>query len=942
MLRSDPRTEAITVAPVFLGEIKEKLLQAINPHCRIGDMVAVLEVISMLEKYPITTKEVLEETLLARLINDVRKNTSNKDLAKRAKKLLRSWQEVLEQAARGTANPQGSANGGSTHTCKIETNQTALFSRKPIQDLKGRNDIQEARSPKAEKVASRKRKGEFRDGTQGLAGKPNQELFQNSSSLTTNGIGGSPPENILGPLVGSSHTNRFATAENDKHGKIPVDAVRPPTTSSGLVKHSSTSSLLKVGVLQPHSVGLEATHPLQPQSLCARCSPYSPRGTRAELVAWQRTTYAPNMLRSDPRTEAMTAVPVSPWEIKERLLQAIDPQCNILNMVAVLEVISILEKYPITKEALEQTRLGKLINDLRKKTSNKDLARYARKLQRSWQKFIAPVEAAGEAMTALVSPRDIRARLLLAIDSHNNIRDMVAVWDVISMLETYPITIEVLEEMALGEILNEVRKKTSNEDLAKRTKKLLRSWKKVLEQAARGTANPQGSANLGSTHTCKIEKGRNESPTRDFAVSSPHRSVEQLVSTDYQLQQLPRVMQQHAPQGRRSGQPMQSLQYRALPVPVPLWSSLPSAEAMTALVSPRDIRARLLLAIDSHNNIRDMVAVWDVISMLEMYPITIEVLEEMLLGKILNEVRKKTSNEDLAKRTKKRLRSWKKVLEQAARGTANPQGSANLGSTHTCKIEKGRNESPTMGFAVSSPHRSVEQLVSTDYQLQQSPRVTQQHTPQGRHSGQPITDPQTPRSSYSPESSKMDSDDAASGSDRRKKNKSRSRGDQEGYSADGNSKQTRVKKDRKLKFYFMTGQIKPLANKEPPQAEILAPSEQHRTETDKQDPNLSPPSPFEQTDWKELSQMKIIQAECSKPEAGKTNVLVKLALPSELPGKSREVTSADLDRLHNQHWPGVNGCYDTQGNWFDWTQCISLDPHGDGERLIILPYVCLD
>lgn len=218
----------------------------------------------------------------------------------------------------------------------------------------------------------------------------------------------------------------------------------------------------------------------------------------------------------------------------------------------------------------------------------------------------------------------------------------------------------------------------------------------------------------------------------------------------------------------------------------------------------------------------------------------------------------------------------------------------------------------------------------------------------------------------------MDSDDATSGSDSQKKKKSRNRGDQEGYSTDGTGKQMRVKKDRKLRFDFMTGQIKPLTHKGPAQNESSAPSEQHRTETDKQDPKLGLPSPFEQTNWKELSRNEIIQSylnrqssllsssgvqtqsahyymseylkqeECTKREARKTHVLVPLALPSDLPGINRDVTSVDLERLHEQHWPGVNGCHDTQGNWFDWTQCISLDPHGDDGRLNILPYVCLD
>ncbi|NXU56573.1 MED26 polymerase, partial [Turnix velox] len=179
-------------------------------------------------------------------------------------------------------------------------------------------------------------------------------------------------------------------------------------------------------------------------------------------------------------------------------------------------------------------------------------------------------------------------------------------------------------------------------------------------------------------------------------------------------------------------------------------------------------------------------------------------------------------------------------------------------------------------------------------------------------------------------------------------------------------------KERKLTFDPMTGQIKPLTQKDPLQVEIPALAEQHRTETEKQEqkPNLQ--SPFEQTNWKELSRNEIIQSylnrqscllsssgvqtpgahyfmseylkqeESTRKEARKTHVLVPHSKPTDLPGVTREVTGDDLDRICDHNWPGVNGCYDTQGNWYDWTQCISLDPHGDDGRLNILPYVCLD
>lgn len=59
-------------------------------------------------------------------------------------------------------------------------------------------------------------------------------------------------------------------------------------------------------------------------------------------------------------------------------------------MGAVVDVITALEKTAITKEVLEITRLGKYINELRRKTTNDALAKRAKDLVRRWRNMVLP------------------------------------------------------------------------------------------------------------------------------------------------------------------------------------------------------------------------------------------------------------------------------------------------------------------------------------------------------------------------------------------------------------------------------------------------------------------------------------------------------------------------------------------------------------------------
>ncbi|KAJ1085612.1 hypothetical protein NDU88_005742 [Pleurodeles waltl] len=606
-------------------------------------------------------------------------------------------------------------------------------------------------------------------------------------------------------------------------------------------------------------------------------------------------------------------------------------------------------------------------------------------------------------MTAApATPQQIRDRLLQAIDAQSNIKNMVAVLEVISSLEKFPITKEALEETRLGKLINDVRKKTKNEDLAKRAKKLLRNWQKLIEPVIQGDAVPNrvpippGSAN-GGAPMCKQEP---------LPVTTPvgTKPVQELKSRN-DIQRLNSPKSDKVGTRKRKGDHKDGLQ--APPSKVsktshePVQNSSPPTNGIggspeSPFPTPPD--GSLLSGGDRGRA---------------------EQSENDKHSKIpVNAVRPHTSSPGLVKPSNTSLLKAA-VLQQheKAEGTVlhqpkSPRGSScsprttrqeALGRQHTSYAPKGSLSSPsqrthcTEGAQAASP-LCVSQPFTPPMQSKRlesaSPLRQEQGTPEGPHwHGAGTPQPHTPHGSkttggpssgemlmarvgLSPDSSKMDSDDPASGPDSKKKHKSRAKDHHmvnlEGPVVEGSGRGSVKLKERKLTFDPLTGQIKPLTQKDFLQTESPALVEQHRTEVDTPDPKTNLQSPFEHTNWKELSKNEIIRSyintqqnvlgisnaqipgahyfmseclkeeESTKREARKTHVLVPNSFPTDLPGLTREVTNADITRIHEQHWPGVNGFHDTQGNWYDWTQCISLDPHGDDGRLSILPYVCLD
>ncbi|XP_026201386.1 mediator of RNA polymerase II transcription subunit 26 isoform X2 [Anabas testudineus] len=570
---------------------------------------------------------------------------------------------------------------------------------------------------------------------------------------------------------------------------------------------------------------------------------------------------------------------------------------------------------------------------------------------------------------ATATPQVMRDRLLQAIDGQSNIRNMVVVVEVISFLEKYPITKEALEETRLGKLINDVRKNTKNEDLAKRAKKLLRNWQKLIEPGKGEVLSKSHTgaswSSSGGAHPC-ISTPSTTSLTGKTGPELKNRN-------DFNNCYSPKV--EKLSNRKRKGDQKEGL--------------LPAKISKTTLNDKIQNSKKLPtngVGVSSEgftDNCTHQVLDREIS----------EPLDNERQNKIpVNAVKPHPSVSGYSKPSSTSLLKASVLQQQAKQGQAASGGQYRPRSPrctlHSPQISK--QEAPvkqTAPQAQSIPSPSVRPVCVDLSGLGSSPQPTNVCV-QGLHTDTSWTtelDSQSRPSNTSLHNStassctdelSMEGDGALSNTGKRKRQKYRPKDyvvNLKGQTVEDGMKPVRLK-DRRLTFDPVTGQIKPSFYKESCQegdVRLDHTPEPQWSEQVKQNPPV-PPSPFQQTDWKELSRSEIIQSYLSQqsnvlmssgahtpgahfflteflkkeePQSrniNKTHVLAGELPAVELPGLSREVTSEDLNRLHTQHWSGVNGCYDTKGNWYDWMECISLDPHGDESRLNILPYVCLD
>uniref|UniRef100_A0AAV2KPD5 Mediator of RNA polymerase II transcription subunit 26 n=1 Tax=Knipowitschia caucasica TaxID=637954 RepID=A0AAV2KPD5_KNICA len=327
---------------------------------------------------------------------------------------------------------------------------------------------------------------------------------------------------------------------------------------------------------------------------------------------------------------------------------------------------------------------------------------------------------------------------------------------------------------------------------------------------------------------------------------------------------------------------------------------------------PRDARDRLMLAIDGNHNVSNMALVLDVISFLEKYPITKEALEETRLGKLINDVRRKTPNAELAKRAKRLLRGWQRLLL--------PPGSSEQSPDH-CKaswspspLPHTQNGASSTGKQELKSRNDFNNRKTKDRHVHETHKLPKARRLKAAHKSYGVSELKIRGKTL-----RLDADKPISTSLLLKASVMQQQ-------QRGNKRRDREKTRRKSS-YKGDSDVRFLRASKEPQGTFV--------ESNQLKNKQSEAGNGQTQSAKEESAVSLLNT------AAKTDMSDGCV---DVPQVARRVEAAEVERLHSERWDGVNGCVDSRGRWWDWTQsfCVDLGGGGGGGGLEVGPYVCLD
>uniref|UniRef100_H0XU31 Mediator of RNA polymerase II transcription subunit 26 n=1 Tax=Otolemur garnettii TaxID=30611 RepID=H0XU31_OTOGA len=593
---------------------------------------------------------------------------------------------------------------------------------------------------------------------------------------------------------------------------------------------------------------------------------------------------------------------------------------------------------------------------------------------------------------ALPSPQQMRDRLLQAVDAQSNIRDTATVLEVISILETYPITKKALEDTRLGRVINNVRKQSQNQEVAQRAKKLLRSWQKFLEPLPRDEVEPRRPAGAagrvdGGAPDCRPRVG-SAGPGKTLGGAKNPQDLR--APPDERLEKEECHKRRQTKSDVASPGPLpkvpRSSREPLVPSSSPLTTGgIPGPHSSSGRAHQEDRQWK--------PNARDGRRGKSPVK--EARPRTGSAGRGQTPGPCLQEKAEVLQQQPRGDKTPCPPQP-KRPLDCSFRPGKSPLGHSSAGPQSS--------RAPRTSVPIPSPLTQVLHAGQVSPSQPSMPTKRRTHMPATGERPAPCLEQAQGhqglagtglKAELSPEAaepllpgpgSRLDSrkgDRAFSSSGGSDNTKGRHRPHEgtvkmAGQGAQANEEPVQLKK-RKLSFDPVTRQVKTLTQKQPERTDSPVQAERPRAELERPEAKAkakaSLPSPFQQRKGKELSAKEMIpsdlhlqisplpswsssslhapgarplvpqylkQEENTRPGAPKQQVLVPQAPHTDLPGLTREVTRDDVHRIQACQWPGVNGCQDTQGNWYNWTQCMSVDREDGSGPLTILPYVCLD
>ncbi|KAG9266763.1 mediator of RNA polymerase II transcription subunit 26, partial [Astyanax mexicanus] len=514
--------------------------------------------------------------------------------------------------------------------------------------------------------------------------------------------------------------------------------------------------------------------------------------------------------------------------------------------------------------------------------------------------------------TASTTPQQLRDRLLQAVDEQSH-------------------------ETRLGKLINDLRRGTRDEDLAKRAKKLLRTWQKLIEpqqneklpKELSSTAN--GCIQAPSLPVTRSVQGATEMDRKLVLHNSYTSNTDRVQLINHKCEQ------------KAEDNPSHKLKVSKTSA----YGQISALSSASASLPVKASTIKFQLPSPDRNKQSNAHAVLRT-SVLQQYGQRDRAVTKKEQQKLQNH------HTASSPRTAKPVGATKRPAPFAGSDSEMFSALPLNSSVHGIHTESQQTKEAIPHYNDNEPLENKERALEQMHNLQNKSKSLKR-----------------PHPGLLSEVTNVESEkDVKPFEAKRRKHQSRDYAvSQEGHSAE-DSKSARLK-NRKLTFDPFTQQIRPSA--------VNQIEEQHGLVVDlgesdylKQSPSAASPSTLHKTNWKDLSQNEIVKyylnlqnnllktsgsqtpgshtfmteylkrEEDHMMDSNKVCLLVPSVSETDLPGKSRDVVPEDLNRIHDQHWSGVNGCYDSKGNWYGWTDCISLDTYGDGSKLNILPYVCID